>query len=62
VLNLGGGLGSREDSLLRFKMSFSKKTKKFSVWQCIANKEVYDELSASSKSEDAEFFPKYRNP
>ncbi|MDY8136277.1 GNAT family N-acetyltransferase [Aquimarina sp. 2201CG5-10] len=60
--NLGGGLGSSEDSLFRFKSSFSKDYKDFKIWRYIVNKEVYKELSAtySNIEEDSDFFPRYR--
>ncbi|WP_296386895.1 peptidoglycan bridge formation glycyltransferase FemA/FemB family protein [Winogradskyella sp.] len=56
--NLGGGLGSQEDSLFEFKASFSKDFKIFKIWKYIVNQVVYDELSTNSK--DSGFFPKYR--
>ncbi len=62
VLNLGGGLNSKDDSLLRFKKSFSKTLKEFSVWQYIVNDKIYNELSVSRESHDIDFFPAYRCP
>ncbi len=62
VLNLGGGLNSKDDSLLRFKKSFSKTLKKFSVWQCVVNENIYNELSASVENGNFDFFPRYRCP
>ncbi|WP_010522818.1 peptidoglycan bridge formation glycyltransferase FemA/FemB family protein [Aquimarina agarivorans] len=61
--NLGGGLGSSEDSLFNFKASFSKDFKDFKVWKHIVNQSVYDELSSqyANKSNDQSFFPLYRN-
>ena len=70
-LNLGGGLGSIEDSLFRFKSSFSKNLKPFQLWKFIVNKEVYDKLSKKNKTtntctsieyinECKDFFPCYR--
>jgi len=56
--NLGGGLGSQEDSLFNFKASFSKDFKIFKVWKYVVNQNIYDELSANAK--DSGFFPKYR--
>ena len=58
--NLGGGLGSEEDSLFNFKASFSKDFKQFKVWKYVANQEVYDELSKDS-NKDTNFFPLYRS-
>ncbi len=63
VFNLGGGLNSKDDSLLRFKKSFSKTLTDFSVWQHIVDKNVYEELIKSVKNDDEnEFFPSYRHP
>ncbi len=56
--NLGGGLGSHEDSLFDFKASFSKDFKYFEVWKWIVDKDVYDKLSVGKEASD--FFPKYR--
>lgn len=60
--NLGGGYGSQNDSLLRFKLSFSKQLFDFCIWKHIVNQEVYDKLSTSKQSKDPEYFPSYRNP
>ena len=61
VFNLGGGLNSKDDSLLRFKKSFSKTLKEFSVWQYIVNEKIYNDLVESSKIDDLDFFPGYRS-
>ena len=66
--NLGGGVGGREDSLLRFKSSFSKDYKAFKIWKYIADPKVYEELcreagldlSGDPESEANGFFPLYR--
>ena len=62
--NLGGGLGSQDDSLLRFKSSFSKDYRDFKVWKHICNQSKYEELVASNpealKAQDNTFFPLYR--
>lgn len=62
IFNLGGGLGSQEDSLFNFKASFSKEFREFKVWNYIANPEVYDQLCDSNKNitSDTVFFPLYR--
>ncbi len=60
VFNLGGGLSSNDDSLLRFKKSFSKTLKDFSVWQYIVNEKIYYELTESVEIDDCEYFPGYR--
>lgn len=63
--NLGGGIGSKEDSLFRFKSNFSKDHKIFKVWKYIVNDKKYNELSYCSncpKINDScnKFFPSYR--
>ncbi len=60
--NLGGGLGSSEDSLFRFKSSFSKDFKDFKVWKYIVNPKVYRQLTEELSVSDDEsgFFPIYR--
>jgi lipid II:glycine glycyltransferase (peptidoglycan interpeptide bridge formation enzyme) len=62
ILNLGGGLGSQEDSLFSFKSSFSKDLREFKVWNYICNQQIYDKLSAPNKNltADTNFFPLYR--
>lgn len=60
VFNLGGGLNSKDDSLLRFKKSFSKTLKEFSVWQYIVNDSIYNELVGSKEIDNIDFFPRYR--
>jgi hypothetical protein len=66
--NLGGGLGSLEDSLFYFKSSFSKDFRSFSVWKYIVNESVYLTLCEQRKSEiedpahfeESGYFPLYR--
>ncbi len=61
IFNLGGGLGgSHEDSLFKFKSSFSKDFKDFNLWKYIVNKEAYEHLS-KNKAQDCLFFPLYRS-
>lgn len=60
--NLGGGYGSQNDSLLRFKLSFSKQLNDFCVWKHIINQEEYDKLVSSKEVTHPNYFPKYRNP
>ncbi|WP_420603134.1 peptidoglycan bridge formation glycyltransferase FemA/FemB family protein [Flagellimonas sp.] len=67
-LNLGGGVGSREDSLFHFKQSFSKKLKPFQIWTFVSNAKIYGELSkqnqkktcTSNYTDCLDFFPCYR--
>lgn len=66
--NLGGGVGSKEDSLFRFKSNFSKDFRAFKVWKYIVNKKIYDEQvlrkqqnpCASFLEHCNNFFPGYR--
>ncbi len=66
--NLGGGVGSKEDSLFQFKSCFSKNYKDFKVWKYIVNQEVYNELIAKKQKREhanlndacLNFFPSYR--
>lgn len=62
--NLGGGLGSEEDELFKFKSSFSKDFKSFKVWKYIVNPKIYTELvedkNLSEKENEINFFPLYR--
>jgi len=58
--NLGGGFGSKEDSLLRFKMSFSKNLKMFCIWKHIVDVDIYKQLIIDNKSTNQDFFPAYR--
>ncbi len=65
IFNLGGGLGSQEDSLFNFKASFSKDFREFKVWNYIANQEAYDKFCRDNEdiysiSEEINFFPLYR--
>ncbi len=60
--NLGGGLGSKEDSLFEFKSSFSKDFRTFKIWKYIANRDVYDDLTIKfNNTNNKTFFPSYRN-
>lgn len=58
--NLGGGLGSMDDSLFDFKSAFSKDFKDFKIWKLIVNKNVYNELSKNIIGPNSNFFPLYR--
>jgi lipid II:glycine glycyltransferase (peptidoglycan interpeptide bridge formation enzyme) len=64
--NLGGGLGSNNDSLYSFKSSFSDDFKQFKIWKYIVNHEKYNELVAQNPSlqeketDTISFFPLYR--
>ena len=63
TLYLGGGVGSGEDSLFKFKRAFYRKDdlKRFYIGKKIINKEKYDELvSLRTDLPDSGYFPRYR--
>lgn len=64
-LNLGGGVGSQEDSLFKFKLGFSSTTKRFSSLRIINDLKKYNNLcqnySKSEKKDLTQFFPLYRS-
>lgn len=60
-LNMGGGTGGREGSLMKFKSTFSKLYKEIKVWKHIVNEDVYNNLIQEKQREmDSSFFPLYR--
>ncbi len=62
-LYLGGGVGSGEDSLFKFKKSFYRldDLPRFHIGKKIFNQELYDYLvSLRTELPDSGFFPKYR--
>lgn len=62
-LNLGGGLGFKEDNLLHWKLSFTHNTLDFKSWRYIANPPVYQQLideKGIDKDAEIDFFPLYR--
>lgn len=65
-LHLGGGVGSKADSLYRFKKGFNKThDNTFVIGKKIFNEESYQELmdirrKQGNSPEDSSFFPKYR--
>lgn len=64
-LNLGGGVGAKEDSLFYFKSGFSKYTLPFKVWKYIVNQNVYENLVLRKRDiqfckETLQYFPRYR--
>ena len=66
-LNLGGGKGSKEDSLFRFKSGFSKDYQTFKIWKHIVDQETYEKLThqnlldrASPVNEKISYFQAYR--
>lgn len=68
-LNLGGGVGSKEDSLFRFKSGFSKEFRNFETWNYICDEVVYEKLILeklekqipSLQKRESAYFPKYRS-
>lgn len=61
--NLGGGLGANEnDTLFRFKSSFSNEYHHFFIWKLIVNKSKYNELCTKNNISNhaSIFFPLYR--
>ena len=63
VFHLGGGVGSQDDSLFRFKAGFSKERRRFSSWRVVVDRLRYDELvTGASKETSGEnsYFPAYR--
>ena len=62
TFHLGGGLGSQEDSLFKFKRAFNKgEPKQFAIGKKIILPDVYDELNRYRSNDPASlFFPEYR--
>lgn len=66
--HLGGGLGSNEDSLFKFKQAYNPhSSNQFSVGRLINNREAYDFLVDTRREKEAQFnynstyFPLYRS-
>lgn len=60
-LYLGGGVGSGEDSLFKFKRAFYKgNLNHFFIGKRIFDQEKYNTLVAMREPNDSSFFPKYR--
>jgi hypothetical protein len=71
VFHLGGGVGSQEDSLFRFKAGFSDQRQEFAVWCWVLLPDIYDQLCQEKaqwnirnglKTASSEYFPAYRHP
>lgn len=61
TLYMGGGVGSGEDNLFKFKRSFYKgDLNHFHIGKKIYNKKAYKELVSLSTPVKRDFFPKYR--
>ena len=61
TLNLGGGLGAREDNLYTFKIRLAKTTAVFHTFRKVLLPHVYRDLCAGM-ADDGEYFPLYRHP
>lgn len=64
-LVLGGGLGGRDDNLMRFKKGFSKLTMESFSLKLITDIDLYRSLSGFRPEEQISFegfFPRYRDP
>jgi hypothetical protein len=71
VFHLGGGVGSQEDSVFRYKAGFSNRRHAFSTWRWVLRPDVYQALVAKKAHRNqAEglrvisegYFPAYRCP
>ena len=67
TFHLGGGIGSKEDNLFKFKQAFNRSSKnQFSTGKLIVNDEIYNSLVETRKQYDLFFnvnknyFPLYR--
>ena len=66
TFHLGGGLGSQEDSLYKFKKAFNRNSEtRFSIGKKVFSEKVYNNLIQLSKKNNnqennADFFPEYR--
>jgi hypothetical protein len=65
VMHLGGGVGSRQDSLLHFKAGFASTRARFHSWRLIAEPVAYMELvehwcRETGRQPSGTFFPAYR--
>lgn len=63
VLHLGGGVGSRDDSLFEFKAGFSSLRTSFQTWRVVCDPNRYSELVRAAgvlSSAPDGFFPAYR--
>lgn len=71
VFHLGGGVGSRRDSLFSFKAGFSDRRHDFATWECVLLPEEYkglcrqrekDERLSRVRPASPDYFPRYRSP
>jgi hypothetical protein len=68
LFHLGGGVGTRRDSLFEFKAGFSKGRASFGTWRVILDPMLYEQLEKAAHPKDAilradtDYFPSYRRP
>lgn len=69
IYHIGGGVGSKEDSLFHFKAGFSHRRHGFATWRWVIAPEIYQRLCEARRRSDAErgvepvssdYFPAYR--
>jgi sugar O-acyltransferase (sialic acid O-acetyltransferase NeuD family) len=69
TVHLGGGVGSKEDSLFHFKVGFSDRRHAFPTWRWVVEPDVYQELCDRNARRNVEqgvrwtsgeYFPRYR--
>ena len=62
TFHLGGGVGSKEDSLYKFKKSFNKReNKRYCIGKKIYDYQKYNQLvKCRTDIKNENFFPKYR--
>ena len=62
TFHLGGGVGSKQDSLYKFKSAFNRnETKQFAIGKKIYLNDIYEKLvQMKNPSVEGDFFPKYR--
>ena len=60
--HIGGGVGSKEDSLYAFKKTFYRgEPKRYHIGKKVINSDMYDYLTEMRKEiKNPSFFPKYR--
>ncbi len=61
IFHLGGGLGSKEDSLFHFKAGFSDRKHDFYIWKFIVNSQKYAQLKQIKEKWNKENQFKYLN-
>jgi hypothetical protein len=65
IVNLGGGYGGRDDSLLAFKMSFATGTRPFHTARVVCDRSLYQDACAAAGASGGDltgYFPAYRQP